>query len=82
MRLRGALDGLLLCLHGALAGESEPDVDGQIIDRAREIVGEDTVIGVALDMHANLTRQMVAGRIERCPAIFLLRGFRKYGTLR
>lgn len=57
----GDLDGLLLCLHGALAGESEPDVDGQIIERTREIVGENTVIGVALDMHANLTRRMMAG---------------------
>ena len=55
----GPLDGLLLALHGALAGVSEPDVEGLVLERAREVVGYRTPIGASLDMHANLTARMV-----------------------
>ena len=60
--LRAALplDGLLLSLHGAFAGDLDPDIDGLVIERARQIVGADVPIGVALDLHANLTARMVA----------------------
>lgn len=55
----GRLDGLLLSLHGAFVGDDDPDIDGLVIERARQIVGPDVPIGVCLDLHANLTARMV-----------------------
>ena len=53
------LDGLLLSLHGAFAGVADPDVEGLVLQRAREIVGEKTPIGAALDLHGNITRRKI-----------------------
>jgi microcystin degradation protein MlrC len=50
------LDGLLLDIHGAFTGVKEPDVEGMILERAREILGNDVVIAVAADLHANITK--------------------------
>ncbi|MFA6110699.1 MAG: M81 family metallopeptidase [Candidatus Latescibacterota bacterium] len=59
--LRAALplDGLLLNLHGAFAGEADPDLDGLVLATARQILGPQVPIGVALDLHANISGRMV-----------------------
>ncbi len=57
---QGPWDGVLLALHGAAVAEEFPDADGEILRRVREVVGPDTPIGVTLDMHANISAQMVA----------------------
>ncbi len=49
------LDGLLLGLHGAMVAEGCDDVEGELIEAARAIVGRDCVIGVELDPHCHLT---------------------------
>ena len=53
------LDGLLLSLHGAFASIADPDMEGRILQCAREILGPDVPIGVSLDLHANITRRMI-----------------------
>ena len=53
------LDGLLLSLHGAFAGIADPDVEGLVLQRAREIVGQDVIIGASMDLHANITRRKI-----------------------
>ena len=53
------LDGLLLSMHGAFVGIADPDVEGLVLQRAREIAGEQVVIGAAMDLHANITRRKV-----------------------
>jgi len=53
------LDGLLLSLHGAFAGVADSDVEGLVLQRAREIVGPDVIIGASMDLHANMTRRKV-----------------------
>lgn len=53
------LDGVLLGLHGAMVAYGYDDVEGDIIERARAIVGPDCVIGVELDPHCHLTRKRV-----------------------
>lgn len=60
-RLRASLplDGVLLALHGAMAAEGELDVEGEILTRARQIVGADTPIVVLLDMHGNVSPRLV-----------------------
>ena len=49
------LDGVLLGLHGAMVAHGYDDVEGDITERAREIVGPNTIIGVELDPHCHLT---------------------------
>jgi microcystin degradation protein MlrC len=55
----GPFDVVLLALHGAAVAEHQPDADGEIIERVRRLVGSEVVIGVALDMHANISERMV-----------------------
>ena len=56
---QGPWDVVLLALHGAAVAAHQHDADGEIIERVRRLVGNDVVIGVALDMHANVSNRMV-----------------------
>jgi len=62
-QLRAALplDGVLLGLHGAMVAHGYDDVEGDIIERARAIVGPTCVIGVELDPHCHLTLKRLSG---------------------
>lgn len=53
------LDGVLLGLHGAMVADGYDDVEGDLIERIREIVGPECVIGVELDLHCHLTLKRV-----------------------
>ena len=53
------LAGLLLAMHGAFAGLADPDVEGLVLQRARETVEDDVPIGIAMDLHANITRRKI-----------------------
>ena len=59
--LRQALpvDGLFFSLHGAAAAETEPDVEGALLETARAVVGPDLPIVAPLDHHANITARMM-----------------------
>jgi len=54
------LDGLLLALHGATVAQNYPDADGEIVRRIRKLIGNDIPIIMTLDLHANVSTQMVA----------------------
>lgn len=56
----GPWDAVLLGLHGAAVAESYPDADAEIAERVRAAVGEQVPIGVALDMHANVSPRLIA----------------------
>jgi microcystin degradation protein MlrC len=58
LRQAGRLDGLLLALHGAMAAEEQPDVEGALLAAAREVVGPRLPVVVTLDLHANVTPTM------------------------
>ena len=60
-QLKAALpvDGVLLGLHGAMVAHGYEDVEGDIIERVRALVGPKTVIGVELDPHCHLTVKRV-----------------------
>jgi microcystin degradation protein MlrC len=60
-RLHGALpvDGILLSLHGAAAAENAPDLEGDLIGAVRQLVGPKVPIVATLDLHANVTADMV-----------------------
>lgn len=55
----GPWDGVLMPLHGAAVADDHPDADGELIRRVRTVVGQSVPIGVTLDMHANVSQQMV-----------------------
>jgi microcystin degradation protein MlrC len=52
------LDGLYLDLHGAMVAEHFPDAEGELLRRARAVVGPDVPIAISLDPHANVTALM------------------------
>jgi microcystin degradation protein MlrC len=56
---QGPLDGLYLDLHGAMVAEHFPDAEGELLRRARAILGPDVPIAASLDPHCNLTAAMV-----------------------
>lgn len=51
-------DAVFLFLHGAMAAEGYDDCEGDMLRRARSIVGPDVPIGVELDLHCHLTAEM------------------------
>lgn len=54
------LDGVFLDLHGAMVCDHLDDGEGEILARLRARIGPDVPVVVALDLHANVTPQMVA----------------------
>jgi len=67
----GELDGVVLCLHGALASEASDCADSDLVAAARAVVGYSCPIVVTLDLHANVTASMIEG----CDAVV---GFKTY----
>lgn len=59
LRKAGPVDAVLLVLHGAMLAEGYDDCEGDILRRARAIVGEGVPIGALLDLHGNVGRGML-----------------------
>ena len=59
LRAAGPFDGVLLVLHGAMSAESYEDATGEVLRAARAAVGADMPLVATLDLHANVTQQMV-----------------------
>ncbi|MCS7023625.1 MAG: M81 family metallopeptidase [Bryobacteraceae bacterium] len=55
----GQLDGLLVALHGATVSEAFPDADGELLRRIRDTTGPQLPIVVTVDLHANISAQML-----------------------
>jgi len=55
----GKVDAVLLALHGAMVAQGHPDVEGAILQELRERIGPDVPIVATLDLHTNITREMV-----------------------
>ena len=82
----GPLDGLLLALHGAWAGEGIDSCDGYILRELRRLLGPSVPIVVTLDLHANVTRAMWENAdalvgYQTCPHIDLYDTGRRAGDL-
>jgi len=56
----GALDGLMVILHGAASAEGVDDVEGQILSVIHHSIGKPTPLALLLDHHANITSRMMA----------------------
>lgn len=57
--VRAGCDAILLDLHGAMVTERYDDGEGELLSRIRSMAPH-VPIGVALDLHGNVTRRMVA----------------------
>ena len=53
------VDVALFGLHGAMVADGYDDCEGDLLARAREIVGPAAVVGAELDLHCHLTRKRV-----------------------
>ncbi len=54
------VDMVVMFLHGAQVAEGCDDVEGDILEGVRTIVGPDVPVGVEIDLHGNVTERMVA----------------------
>ncbi|WP_343650987.1 M81 family metallopeptidase [Herbaspirillum sp.] len=57
--IEAGCDAILLDLHGAMVAENADDGEGVLLERIRRIAPQ-TPLGVALDLHGNVTPRMVA----------------------
>src|SRR6201994_475900 len=55
----GKLDGVYLDLHGAMVTEHLNDGEGEILARVRKVIGPDVPLVASLDLHANVTPEMI-----------------------
>jgi microcystin degradation protein MlrC len=55
----GKLDAVYLDLHGAMVTEHHDDGEGEILARVRKVIGDDIPLVASLDLHANVTPEMV-----------------------
>lgn len=53
-------DALILSFHGATQATDEDDVCGYILQELRKAVGDDVVISIGCDLHANITERTCA----------------------
>ena len=52
-------DGVCLGLHGAGAAEGADDLEAYTLQKVREVVGDEMPITVSLDLHGNISEDMV-----------------------
>ena len=55
----GNFDGVLLALHGAMVPDFCEDGEGELLRRIRQVIDRSIPIAITLDLHANVTREMV-----------------------
>ncbi|MBY6059462.1 M81 family metallopeptidase [Leisingera daeponensis] len=53
------VDGIFLDLHGAMVTESHADGEGELLRRLRAWAGPELPISVSLDLHANISKDLV-----------------------
>lgn len=59
LRCTGPVDAVALELHGAAVAEGVDDVETDLVGAVREAVGAGVPIGACLDLHGNLTPELV-----------------------
>lgn len=56
----GPLDAVYLELHGAMVTEHLDDGEGEVLARVRKAIGNDVPLVASLDLHANVSPEMIA----------------------
>jgi microcystin degradation protein MlrC len=60
VRAHRDVDAIYFSLHGAMAAQTEHDVEGYLLEQTRQIVGESIPIVTSLDLHGILTDRILA----------------------
>jgi len=60
MAAAGGVDAVYWALHGAMGAEGELDPEGDLLERARAVLGPDVPFVMSLDLHGILTGRMLA----------------------
>jgi microcystin degradation protein MlrC len=53
------LDGLWFDIHGAMTVEGIDDAEALLLARIRDVVGADVVVSTSMDLHGNVSRELV-----------------------
>ncbi|MBR0695203.1 M81 family metallopeptidase [Bradyrhizobium lablabi] len=56
----GRIDAVYLDLHGAMVTEHYNDGEGEVLARVRKVIGKDLPLVASLDLHANVSPEMIA----------------------
>lgn len=67
----GTLDAVYLDLHGAMVTEHLEDGEGELLGRVRGVIGAETPLVASLDLHANVSPEMV----ERADALIAFKTY-------
>ncbi len=59
LQASGPVDGVYLDLHGAMVTEHLEDGEGEVLRRVRKILGPEVPVVASLDLHANITPEMI-----------------------
>jgi microcystin degradation protein MlrC len=54
------VDIVLFSMHGAMVADGYDDCEGDLLERARQIVGPRAAVGAELDLHCSITAKMLA----------------------
>src|SRR5689334_15054442 len=60
IKAAGPIDAVYLDLHGAMVTEHLDDGEGEILARVRRVIGKDVPLVASLDLHANVSPEMIA----------------------
>jgi len=71
LRTRDEVDVVLLFLHGAMIATGYEDCEADLVRYVRDVVGSKTIIGVELDPHCHLSRDL----IDVADAVILMKEF-------
>ena len=60
LRAGEAFDAIILVLHGSMVTQTSLDAEGELLGEVRRLAGPDVLLAATLDMHANVSPEMVA----------------------
>lgn len=61
LRATPQIDAVVLLLHGAGVAEGIDDIEGELVQRIRKLIGPDVPITASFDLHGNVTQRMCDG---------------------
>ena len=58
LRAAGPLDGLFFDIHGAMSVLGRVDVEADLIEGIRAVIGPDVLVSASMDLHGNVSRRL------------------------
>ncbi|MBD8490193.1 M81 family metallopeptidase [Echinicola sp. CAU 1574] len=58
LKENGPYDGLFFDIHGAMSVQGLDDPEGDMIERIREVIGDEPIISTSMDLHGNVSHKL------------------------